>query len=165
MSSGGDFVGVWASPSSEATTPAASTPAHSCPLLLYCVPDSVGYIRWIFVDLTKGRKSQATNMMIDELIQHLQVCNPTKIDDTSVWIDLSQGYRLIISRTDGGDLFPHPTHGNAWQYQVLVGEDETGWYPQNSGKEEYNSTIVSKVLSVVAGWKFMYEGEWPSWST
>ena len=93
-------------------------------------------------------------MTIDQLIQHLQVCKPTKVDDTSVWIDLSQGYRLIISRTDG----------NAWEHQVFMGEDETGWYAQDAGKEVYNSTIVSKVLSVVAGWKFLYEGEWPSWA-
>ena len=96
-------------------------------------------------------------------MQELQVCSPTKIDQISLFLELSSGYRLIISRTDGGDLFPHPTLGNAWDYKVLMGDDETGWYPQNSGKEEYNSTIVSKVLSVVSGWKFLYEGAWPSW--
>ena len=59
---------------------------------------------------------------MNEVMEGLVVCNPTKINEDSFWIDLSQGYRLIIYK-DG--------HG-IWGNQVFQGSDKDGWWPQHA---------------------------------
>ena len=81
---------------------------------------------------------------MEEIMQALQVCNPTKMDDSSFFIDLSTAYMLVVSKIDDG-----------WHYQVFKGNDKDGWFPHDDGKEVYNSA-VDKIEAIVSGWKFLY---------
>tara|TARA_B110000858_G_scaffold182878_1_gene222714 strand:- start:188 stop:625 length:438 start_codon:yes stop_codon:yes gene_type:complete len=87
------------------------------------------------------------------MMQGLQVCNPTKINDSCFFIGLSTNFRLVVSQTDHG-----------WHYRVFTGSETSEWHPQNDGSEVCNSA-VDKIKSVVSGWKFLREGAWPDWET
>ena len=87
-------------------------------------------------------------------MQDLLVCNPTKIDDFSFFIDLSSGNRLVVT----GD-------GHASEYLVCKGNDNDGWFPDGDAKSVVprSGSVVDAIKGIVSGWKFLYEGAWPSW--
>lgn len=90
------------------------------------------------------------------MLQALRVCNPTKIDEYSLFVDLSTGFRLVLT---GGDV-------DIWEHQVFSGNDKDGWHPYGEVMPvtpRSGSDVADAIMGIVAGWKFLREGAWPDW--